>query len=239
MSFWDECDLEAPPYQHPKDDLLSNGIEQDVCCYADYVRAFKENRLANKALHLSLLPQPYHGDLRNAEVFVLLKNPGLHPSDYYAEEKDPEFRQSIIATIRQEKRSHMFLDPKWAWTSGFNWWESKLRMVGRLIAKDRFDGDYSKALADLARRIACLELVPYHSQTFSGPTQIASAKAVRRFAREAARDRDRTIVVTRAVKDWDVGNGSNIVAYNAGQARGASLGPDTPGGRAILERYRL
>ena len=201
--------------------------------------AFKENRLTNTALHLSLLPQPYHRDLENAEVIILLKNPGLHASDYLAEEKEAEFRQSIIGTIRQEMSSHMFLDPKWAWTSGFTWWESKLRQVACLIAKDRFKGDYSKTLADLARRIACLELVPYHSVSFSGTTQIASANAVRRFAQEASRDRNRTIVGIRSVKDWGTRDGSNIVTYTASQARGASLGARSPGGCAILKRYGL
>ena len=61
---------------------------------------------------MSLLPQPHHGDLENAEVFILLKNPGFHASDYLAEETDSELRQSIIGTIRQEVRSHMFLNPK-------------------------------------------------------------------------------------------------------------------------------
>ena len=185
--------------------MAPNRIQQGVNCYADYVRALKENRLCRTALHLSLLPQPYHGDLENAEVIILLKNPGLHASDYFAEENEPEFRRSVVGTIRQEMRSHIFFDPKWAWTSGFTWWESKLRQVGLRIAHEKFNGNYSRALADLARRIACLELVPYHSASFSGTTQIASAKAVRKFAQEASRER--TIVVTRAVKDWDVGVG--------------------------------
>ena len=234
--FWSKCDLEAPPYRHPEDCLALNRIQQGVNCYADYVRAFEENRLCNTALHLSLLPQPYHGDLENADVIILLKNPGFHPSDYIAE-KEPEYRQSIIETIRQERRSHMFLDPNWAWTGGFTWWESKLQKVGCIIAREKLNGDYSKALADLAKRIASLELVPYHSKSFSGTAQIASAKAVRRFAREASRDR--MIVVTRGVKDWDVGDRPNIITYNGGQARGASLGPDSPGGRAILKCYGL
>lgn len=133
----------------------------------------------------------------------------------------------------------MFLDPKWAWTSGFTWWEKKLCEVGRIIAKEKFSGNYSMALSCLAKRIACLELVPYHSESFSGTTQIASANAAKRFAKEASRDADRTIVVTRAVKDWDLGDGPNIITYNGGQARVASLGPNSCGGRAILKCYGL
>ena len=233
--FWRRCDLEAPPYCHRDDRLAPGRVQQGVASYADYVRAFKDNRLADTALHLSLLPQPYHGDLESAEVIVLLTNPGLHPSDYFAEDVDPEFRQSIIRTIRQEMRSHMFLDPKWAWTSGFTWWEKKLRGVAQIVAREKFKGNYSRALADLARRVACLELVPYHSASYRPTADLASTKAVRRFAQEASRDR--TIVVTRAVKDWRISKGPNVISYDAKQARGASLGPNSLGGRAILASY--
>ena len=47
------------------------------------------------------------------------------------------------------------------------------------------------------------------------------------------------MVVTRAVTDWGLESGPNVIAYSPRQARGASLGPDSPGGRAILECYGL
>lgn len=236
--FWRSCDLENPPYLHPCDDLPEDSVQQGVHGYVDYVAAFEDGRLSDTAFHLHLLPQPYFGDLENAEVIILLKNPGFKPSDYRAEE-NPCFRQALVRNIRQETRSHMFLDPKWAFTGGFNWWESKLARVARRIADNCFGGDYPKALADLARRIASLELVPYHSKRFKGTTQLASACAARRFAREASRDRNREIVVVRAAKHWGIGNGPNVVTYSAGQARGASFGPESPGGGAILALYGI
>jgi hypothetical protein len=39
-----------------------------------------------KELHLSLLPAPYHGNIANARIIILLMNPGFVASDYYAEE---------------------------------------------------------------------------------------------------------------------------------------------------------
>lgn len=235
--FWRACELKAPPYRHPDDLLAPTRIQQGVDSYADYVRAYEEDRLSDTALHLSLLPQPYHGDLENADVLVLLTNPGLHASDYLAEEINAEFRQSIVGTIRQEMRSHTFLDPKWAWTSGFTWWEKKLRGVAQIVAGEKFRGDYSRALADLARRVACLELVPYHSASYRRATELASTRAIRRFAQEASTDR--TIVVTRAVRDWGISKGPSVITYGANQARGASLGPNSLGGRAILASYSL
>ncbi|ODR88489.1 hypothetical protein A8M32_26190 [Sinorhizobium alkalisoli] len=94
-----------------------------------------------------------------------------------------------MASIRQERRNHLFLDPKWAWTSGFVWWENKLRDVARVIASERFNGHYGRALADLSfiewyaeegkrllsRRVAAIELVLYHSFRFGSSKKFASA----------------------------------------------------------------
>ena len=238
VKFWRDCDFQRPPYRHPADDFPSSRVQHGVSNYDDYVEKFKQGRLRDDALHLSLLPQPYHGDIRNAKVFVLLKNPGFSASDYVAEEMDDSFRQSIIETIRQKVRSHMFLDPKWAWTGGFDWWESKLRQTALILAQRRFDNNYAQALQCLAETVACLELVPYHSKSFGGTTKIASAKAVRAFAQRASKD-GKKIVVARAAREWGLENGPNVIKYSGGQAPGASLGPKSPGGRAILECFGL
>ncbi|MXY54005.1 MAG: hypothetical protein F4Y86_15975 [Gammaproteobacteria bacterium] len=234
VEFWRYCDLQRPPYRHPADDLRSGRVQHGVNNYDDYVEKFKQGRLREDAFHLSLLPQPYHGDIKNAKVFVLLKNPGFSASDYVAEEMDGGFRQSIIETIRQKVSSHMFLDPKWAWTGGFDWWESKLRETARIVACRRFDSNYAQALKCLAETVACLELIPYHSKSFGGTTKIASANAVRAFAQRASKD-GKKVVVARAVKEWGLEDRQNVIKYSRGQARGASLGPHSPGGQAILE----
>ncbi|MCA1490736.1 hypothetical protein I6F11_07360 [Ensifer sp. NBAIM29] len=99
----------------------------------------------------------------------------LSACDYHIEQHYPAFRDQLIASIRQERRNHLFLDPKWAWTSGFVWWENKLRDVARVIASERFNGHYGRALADLSRRVAAIELVLYHSFRFGSSKKFASA----------------------------------------------------------------
>ena len=241
--FWRRCQLEKPPYVHPCDEQTIRSVQSCSGGYDKYVEAFEKSKLSKTAFHLGLLPQPYHGDLENAQVIILWRNPGFHPSDYVAEEKYPEFRQLIKDTIRQRVRSHMFLNPKWIWTGGFDWWESKLRKVAQqLVAHNKFE-DCPSALADLAANVASVELIPYHSVSFGKSrkyrnlTQMPSANAAREFAKEASKDRK--VIVPRAVKDWDIGSGKNIISYDPNQALSAPLGPTSLGGQAILELYGL
>lgn len=237
LKFWNEAKLDAAPFVHPRDVIPQKHIQSGVSSYADFLRAFESGTLSKPALHLSLLPQPYFGDLDNADILILLINPGLSACDYHAEENYPAFRESLIASIRQEKRGHIFLDPTWAWTSGFVWWESKLRDVARLIASERFDGHYGRALSDLSRRVASVELVPYHSFNFGTSKRLASSLEACRFVANA--DPKRTIIVTRSVSNWGLSDAPNIIKYPASHARGASLGLLSAGGRAILMHYGI
>ncbi len=237
LTFWNEANLDAAPYAHPRDVIPAKHIQSGISSYAEFLTAFESGLLSRTAFHLSLLPQPYHGDLDNAEILLLLINPGLSACDYHVEQNYPAFREDLIASIRQERRNHIFLDPNWAWTSGFVWWESKLRDVARVIAAERFNGHYGRALADLACRVASIELVPYHSFNFGSSKRIASSNEARRFV--SSIDPSRTIIVTRSVADWELPDAANIIKYPSAHARSASLGLKTIGGKAILERYGI
>jgi len=205
----------------------------------------------DKRLHLSLLPAPYGGDLRNADIFVLLLNPGFVLTDYYAETCVPEFRHRLEGMPAQNFYGIEFpfirLDPAYCWHGGFLWWERKLREVIRIIAKEKFWGCYFDALHNLSRRLAHVALVPYHSPAFNAHQLIdhlPSVQAARRFAADrsagAARNGVNTIIIARQRKAWRLqGQIPNLVAYEGGLARGASLGPNTSGGQAILKRYGI
>ncbi|OOY30397.1 hypothetical protein BMI88_14515 [Thioclava sp. F36-6] len=222
-------------FQHPDDTISESHIQLDVSSYETFVSALERGNMPRSNFHLHLLPQPYFGDLEDAEILILLANPGLSASDYFAEETCPEYRDELIGSLRQEKRSHMFLDPKWAWTSGFSWWERKFRSVAQCIATEHFDGHYGNALADLARRVASVELVPYHSFNFRSQNQLASVQAARDFASTVASDRK--VIVTRSVTAWELPEADNFIKYKPEEARSASLGLETCGGKAILEVY--
>ncbi len=238
VAFWDKAPLETAPYVHPHDHAAPKGIRNTIDSRDRYLEDWPGSPKNPGALHLGLLPQPYHGDLDGAEILILLLNPGVSDCDYHAEAHYPEFRADLLATIRQERRSHMFLDPKWAWTSGFTWWERKLRGVTWAIADEHFGGNYRRALANVARHVASIELIPYHSSSFAGSTKRPSANAAREFVSKIAQDPRRIIIIPRSVEHWNLPDLPNITKYPGHHARSASLGMSSKGGEAIIERFR-
>ncbi len=256
IAFWRRCDLTRAPFAHP-DDLpvlerdSGQYVHKEKLDFSTFVSSQWFGDFDDKRLHLSLLPAPYGGDLRNADIFVLLLNPGFGLTDYYAETCVPEFRHRLERMLTQDfdgvEFPFIWLDPAYCWHGGFLWWERKLREVIRIIAKEKFGGRYLDALRNLSRRLAHVELIPYHSPSFNAHKLIdhlPSVQAVRRFAADrlagAARNGDITIIITRQRKAWRLpGQIPNLVAYEGGLTRGASLGPNTPGGQAILKRYGI
>jgi hypothetical protein len=256
INFWQECKLAAPPFAHP-DDLsilrqrYDRLIDAEPVNFDTFISGPRFGDFNDHRLHLSLLPVPYEGDLSRAEIVILLLNPGFSYADYWAETNRPEFRQRLKDNLRQSFKEVGFpfleLDPQFCWHSGFAWWEKKLRSVITQIAAKKFNGRYIDALRDLSRKLACVELIPYHSQSFRAHAVIdhlPSVKMVRKFVREslvpAANEGERTIIVTRQASAWDLPPGTkNVVIYKGGETRGASLSTNSKGGRAILSHYGI
>ena len=76
----------------------------------------------------------------------------------------------------------MFLNPKFAWTGGFRYWHAKLRDTISLLAATR-GVSYGEAMAFLGRRLAVLELIPYHSSNFHQPQRVISNLSSAQLAR--------------------------------------------------------
>jgi hypothetical protein len=196
-------------------------------------------------LHLGLLPQPFLGDLRRASIYILLLNPGLGPHDYYGEHKVPEFREALRANLKQRFRRgsvpFVFLDPQFSWHGGFGWWHGKLAgVISRLAAM--WEIPFATARFRLARELASIELVPYHSSSFRSASgwihRLESVSLARAFVHDVVVPRVRRgkaiIIVTRQVRAWDLPNHHGIVRYSAQEARAAHLSPGSQGGMAIL-----
>jgi hypothetical protein len=61
-----------------------------------------------------------------------------------------------------------YLDPSFCWTTGFQWWEGKLRGIVATLAERHFNSSYRKALQFTSRRVASIVLIritPEHSAT--------------------------------------------------------------------------
>lgn len=197
-------------------------------------------------LHLGLLPQPFFGDVRHATVYILLLNPGLGPHDYYGEYQVPAYREALLANLQQRfhggAQSFLFLDPRYSWHGGFDWWHGKLAKLIQRIASSR-ELSFADARAHLASVMASIELLPYHSKTFKVPARWLSTLRSVTLAREFVHDYvipranrgDAVVIITRKVAEWGSPHGPGVITYSGPQARAAHLTPDSPGGRAILE----
>jgi hypothetical protein len=256
INFWQACKLAAPPFAHP-DDLpilrqrYGRLIDVEPVNFDTFIAGPRFGDFNDHRLHLSLLPVPYEGDLSRAEIVILLLNPGFSYADYWAETNRPEFRQRLKDNLRQSFGGVEFpflgLDPQFCWHGGFVWWEKKLRGVITEIASKRFKGRYFEALRDLSKKLACVELVPYHSPSFSAHALInylPSVKMVQTFVRKSlvpdANEDKRTLIVTRQAKAWGLPPSTKkLVIYMGGETRGASLSPNSRGGKAILRRYDI
>lgn len=197
-------------------------------------------------LHLGLLPHPFCGDLRRATIYILLLNPGLGFQDWFGESEIPEFRNAVRLNLRQEFHDgsipFMFLDPRWGWHGGFEWWNSKLSDVIRRIAIAQ-NATFSDARRYLAKRFASIELFPYHSTTSTNAITAArglrSAQLAIEFVHNVVLPRVQQgkaiVIVTRKVRIWDLPEHPRVIKYGRNEARAAHLSLKSPGGRAILE----
>jgi hypothetical protein len=200
----------------------------------------------DRRLHLSLIPEPYVGNLDEAKVVVLLLNPGLTPSDYYAREKDSAYREALLTQLRGRgipgDYPFLHLNPEFSWQDGFRWWNLKLRDVIKHGAKLHFNGSVQHARQAIAKRVAALELVPYHSESFGVPDPVLrklrsvqlALDYVRTVLVPRAERGECQIVVTRKVADWGLGELPGVIRYASHHARSASLSADSEGGKAIL-----
>lgn len=242
---WREFGQSAPPYilEGDKEELLQR--PDAFCVYNNwnsYLESGENDRpLSENRFHLGLLPQPFFGPVATAKVYVLMLNPGFMPLDYFAEEASTEFRRAMADNYRTATMPHLLLDPRFAWHGGYAWWMKRLRKTISSIAKKNGDG-FRDTLRMVACSIAALELIPYHSQAFSRwgiITKLKSARLARAFVHEVALPRARKdecrIIVARQARAWGVQEERNVIVYRGGENRGAWLGPETRGGKAILD----
>ncbi|MEO3387588.1 hypothetical protein [Mesorhizobium sp. CAU 1741] len=241
IRYWGEFDVKGDPLVHPQD---ADQILNDPQVYEDETETPEGWMVASQlpGVHLGLLPTPYTGNLRKADIFILMLNPGLAAVDFYAE-RQQDYRDRLVRNIRQENLDEdaypfFALDPRFCWSGAYKWWMGKLEKTIQAIARQRAIG-FVDATQELARRLAVVELFPYHSKSFGMHRVLAelpSAVHARAATDGLAQLPDRLIIITRQVGAWDLADADHIVRYKNGQARGASLSPNSLGGQRIIER---
>ncbi len=250
LDAWADWRPDSPPFVLDGDREVLNSLQsaRAVVTHRSWKEAFQAPDFCapGRKLHLALLPQPFIGDVRKASIYILLLNPALSPSDYYGEYDVPEYREALLANLKQPPRSdttpYLFLDPKFAWHGGFSWWQNKLARVMNVWRPAR-KVSFAEARSLLASSIASIELFPYHSSSSKMQVAGCGSSSRVRLAREfvadlvlqRVQDGKAIVIVTRKVAQWNLPKHDGVVTYNPAQARGAHLTPESPGGRAILK----
>lgn len=186
----------------------------------------KQNCGANDTrLHLSLLPEPFFGSVATAPVVILSLNPSLDYDGYYSEFFFPDYRKALIDTLRQrpdERFPHFWLNPRFAWHSGFSYWHGRLAEIVDGVA-DKFKTRLH-ALSFVSKSVATLELLPYHSAKFGLPKRIIkklqSVELARSFAKDFLMQRVHSgeALLVEARRWWDLPNHPKVIHNGANRA---------------------
>jgi hypothetical protein len=191
-----------------------------------------------------LPPSPYCGDIEKSKILLFLGNPGYSPGDTIVHRDSKEFREHHWRTLYQQDLDPDFpffvLNPKFAHTPAFIWWENRLRgQIECLQSSGRIRCSYFEALSRIARSIAVVEFIPYPSVTRTGSTKtiskLVSVQRARNFAVASAAESNQTLVVKRAAKDWNLPEVENPNLLVAPVSRGMWLGPKSLTGRRIAD----
>nr|WP_143840531.1 hypothetical protein [Novosphingobium panipatense] len=226
IAFWREFDFNAPLRVHPADRLVMNRI---------------------KGFDTKFIPYPYIGDIRTADVWVLMLNSNVGFNDA-KHEAEPYFADRLSANLLQNFRDleHplLSLDPKLRHTGTYEYY-NKRNGIGKLVTEyaRRSGTTEIEARMDLARRLAIVQLFPYRSTTDVSRSLLGDSLASVRHAKAAVTNalESKLVVVPRSVRAWGFEYGvqrEELFTFAASQARSASLLPGGAcgGGDAILHR---
>ena len=245
INLWKNFNFNKMPYIHAKDStLLGNGFNNSKD-FDDYIEnpnfGFEDNKF-----HLNLLPVPYVGNILKAQIYILMLNPGFGILDYYAESYSKTYRNLLIKNLKQtlqnDKFPFIFLNPELLWHGGGQYWEKKLKDIIVTVAKS-LALSYVDSLSFISKRIAVLELVPYHSKSFSLSnkdfnrlyTPSVMLDFVKNYVVPRVQNGQACIISTRNSSRWNLPKNDNIIVYSGGASRAAHMSKNTDGGKKIIE----
>lgn len=250
INFWKKLDLVQRPYIHLDDKDLIEELSYSYEGLSDlYENEYWERK---KRFHTDLLPVPYIGNLKEAKIFILYLNPGFTLMDYYPEDSSTAFTDALKANIEQDfsktEYPFFYLNPKLMWTNASQYWLKKLKDYILLVKdKKRFDS-YIEATKYLSKRIAVLQLMPYHSANFNGhdnllnKNKLQSVKKIQHFLEHNVSKRAKEgkvgIICTRQPDNWGLKDvkDDNIIIYKGSKARSASISKNSDAS-IIFEKF--
>ncbi|HAU29438.1 MAG TPA: hypothetical protein DCW68_04920 [Rhodospirillaceae bacterium] len=181
--------------------------------FSDYRNKNPFPEQTNTIIQPSLLPVPYIGNLANAKIFILMGNPGFSAHDMLEREPAPlfeAFRQDVIKNLHQEFTPKddfpfFYLNPTHSWHNGFIYWESRFREIAKQLQKDGGLTSCRDALSFMAKHIAVLQLVPYHSAKFPNrAAKLPSAQAMQKWADMRLSEDTTPAIIVRHESKWAI-----------------------------------
>lgn len=248
LEAWKKLNTEKSPYILEGDKEI-NDHQQYYKDYETFIKNLDSGFSNPIKFHTGLLPVPFSGNILKAKIFILALNPGFSIRDYYEESYDKKIikrRRQRLHNINSEKEfPWLSLNPQFAWTGGFDYWTKKFAPILKELMAIR-SINYIDCLKLLSKNIAVIELVPYHSKSFglskTKMNKLRSVELMKAFVIEDLVERAKRnkaiIIVTRKANYWKLKSSENIIIYDKNEARSASFGLNSKGGKAILNLLR-
>ncbi len=248
IDHWRKVDGALGDWIHPDDRSVlssprwSGKVRWDVP--ADQREVIREHLRQPSRLQAGLIPQPYLGDLRSADIVLCLLNPGVDPSNYLSERKGSEARRQKLATLHQhmdDLASPFYpVDPEVANTGAFGWWWPRFVKLAEPLMDEGLSFDES--MQTLSRRIACVEIVPYHSRN-GDPISASMIAALpsSRLAIDCVRykaEQGAQVILFRSHASWGLKDDGEHIRIATDATRSIVLGKATQAGQIIKRRLR-
>ena len=159
-------------------------------------------------LQLGFYPQQFVGDIQNAKIIVLSKNPGYTPEFKILYDNDKNYQKTLLNNL--QLKGNLYFHAFDLDTNEFGYWASKF--------KEWFDDvenlqDLKEKLPWFSKHVALAEYFPYHSIMFDdkGLNNFISKEGylpTQQFLFDLIRDRvlddndPVTIIIARAYNKW-------------------------------------
>lgn len=204
---------------HPADERFinaSNSIRWRYPLSARRTRAFDDSKSLHGLLHLSLVPQPFLGNIATASIYILMANPGLSLDDYHDDFANAAHAAASEANLRQQGVGFYPLSAASDGTGAANYWRSSFGSLKKDIARELAISQ--EAANDLlVREMAVIEAGAYHSKSFPGDwiDRLPSSRVARRFVRHTVLERasrnDALVLVHRRAAFWRISPGPGVI----------------------------
>jgi hypothetical protein len=198
-----------------------------------HIRWTRSHNTGKSTMHLGLLPTPFLGNLKKAKIFILMLNPGFKELSYLVQH-NYRYRSEKLRTLLQSNERDLYpftpLNPRNALMPGSRYWNGKFNDLVVYLASER-RMSLESALQRIAKRVAVLQLIPYHSA--STPKSLKKLIRSLQSARDAlafahglvrrAKQGEILIIVTRQEKSWGITRSKNVIIYRGAECRSASV----------------